>query len=87
MRFHWGPRRAVFRVRMHSRIDPADILNKYFTYFDVDIDGDFYTREVTPKRSAITYIVLDLSSKTSPTVNLDTVTYDLFEVKKKRSEL
>ncbi|KIW14430.1 hypothetical protein PV08_07213 [Exophiala spinifera] len=85
MRFALAPRRAVFRVRMQSRIDPVEIVNKYFTYFDVDVDGDFYTREVTPKRSAITYIVLDLRSKTCPTVNLDIVKYDLYEVKKKRA--
>lgn len=78
----YKPKRIVFRFRVGYELETAAIINTFFAIHKLDPRDDYFSHLMAPNESTIMYIVLDMNCRTAPTVDLDTMEYEVFKVKK-----
>ncbi|KAJ9644787.1 uncharacterized protein PV06_08302 [Exophiala oligosperma] len=79
------PKRVVLRFCVDYAMEEEAIINDFFTKFGLDPGDDYYYHYVPPHTSMYVHILLDMYCKTNPEADLDTVTYEIFKVKKNTS--
>ena len=79
---HIIPKRIVLRFNERYALEEAAIIGRFFVLFGTKPADDFYSHLCAPNLSSKMYIVLDLHCKTVPTVDLRTIEYKVFMMKK-----
>lgn len=74
------PRRIVLRVDEQYERQHAEIVKTFFTSYDYE--PDFYEHLCPPNRSTKMHIVLDLHCKPGSSVDIQSIPYEVFRVKK-----
>lgn len=78
-----SPRRIVFRFPVTYELEEAEILTRFFTLFDRDPQDDYFSHLMAPGISSTKmHIILDIHCKTIPKVDLKTIEYEVFRVRK-----
>lgn len=78
-----GPGRIVFRFPVTYELEEAEILSRFFTLFDRDPQDDYFSHLMAPQISSTKmHIILDIHCKTVPKVDLNTIEYEVFRVRK-----
>lgn len=75
-----NPRRIVLRVDEQYELQHAEIVEAFFTSYDDE--PDFYQHLCPPNRSTKMHTVLDLHCKPGSSVELQSIPYEVFRVKK-----
>ncbi|OCT48530.1 hypothetical protein CLCR_04459 [Cladophialophora carrionii] len=77
------PKRIVLRFHEKHQFDEAAINQAFFASLDLRLADDYYSHLCPPDEdSAKMHIVLDIHAKSVPVVNLHTLPYRVFKVKK-----
>ncbi|EXJ82313.1 hypothetical protein A1O3_06126 [Capronia epimyces CBS 606.96] len=80
---HSNPMRIVFRFPVTYELEEEAIVMRFFTLFGRDPHDDCFSHLMAPSESSTKmHIILDMYCKTFPEVNLDTMEYEVFKVKK-----
>lgn len=81
-----GPKRVVLRFSVNYELQTDDIVERYFACSGLTTaTEDFYCHLMAPNESSSMHIVLDLHCNAAPVVDLGTVPYEVFKVKKPAS--
>ena len=75
-------KRIILRFNERYALKEAIIIGKFFVLFGIKSADDFYSHLYAPNLSSKIYIVLDLYCKIVPTVDLRTIEYKVFIMKK-----
>ncbi|KIW14297.1 hypothetical protein PV08_07079 [Exophiala spinifera] len=78
------PRRIVLRFRVGYELEEAAILHDFFTTINLNPGDDYFSHLMAPyhEESTVMHIILDMYCRTNPTVDLETMAYGVFKVKK-----
>ncbi len=75
------PKRVVLRFSVKYELEEAAINERFFALFGPKPVDDFYSHLMASNSSKM-HIVLDIHCKSSPLVDLQTIAYEVFKVRK-----
>ncbi|EXJ77900.1 hypothetical protein A1O3_09059 [Capronia epimyces CBS 606.96] len=76
------PKRIVLRFHEKYEREPGTIIEKFFETVKIDPADDYFPHLCPPDDSTKMHVVIDLYCKSSPSVNLDQVSHEVYRVKK-----
>lgn len=84
MQQHPDARRIVFRFPATYEVEEGAIIARFFTLVGLDPQDDYVSHLVAPLNETPTkmHIILDMHCKTNPKVDLKTIKYEVYRVKK-----
>lgn len=78
------PKRVVLRFHVQHELEETAINNQFFALYDPDYSrSDCFSHMMAPNESSKMHIVLDINCKSHPTIDNNTIEYQVFKVKKK----
>ncbi len=83
MQYSENPKRIVLRFSINYELDEAIILEGFFALYNPETIDDYYAHLIAPDGSSSKmHIVLDLRCRTSPVVDIGTIDYEVYRVRK-----
>lgn len=76
------PKRIVLRLNVRHERETTDIIKSFFAKVNLEPGDDYYAHLLAPGVSSKMHIILDLHCRTFPSVDLGTVAYEVFLVRK-----
>lgn len=77
-----APKRVVLRLNEKYELQEAEIIERFFTQFGPKPVDDFFSHLCPANESSNMHIVLDIHCRTVSTVELQTIPYEVFKVRK-----